>query len=129
MQGAADRGELNLRVFLRLNLALLGLSSAAAGLAATHAHALAPPALALTLAASLPAAAVAAAHYARSSGHALHPGPLLAVSGFQDAPHGDQAAHDGEVCVAITCSWGWGLHLRSLLSPLPVLQLVQLFIE
>ena len=97
VQGAADRGELNLRVFLRLNLALLGLSAAAAGLAATHAHALAQPALALTLAASLPAAAVAAAHYARSSGHALHPGPLLAVSArFRVALHSVVAAGESK---------------------------------
>jgi hypothetical protein len=78
-QGAADRSELNRRVFLRLNLGLLGLAGAAGGLLAGHAPALAPAALALGAAASLPALGVAAGHYARSSGHGLNPGPVLAA--------------------------------------------------
>lgn len=83
-QGAAERADLNRRVFQRLNLGLLTLAGSAAALEALYAPIFTPAGLAAGAAASLPALLVSAYHYHRTSGHGANPLPVLAVRPIAD---------------------------------------------
>ncbi len=78
-QGAAERQDLNKRVFQRLNLSMLTLAGGLAALEALHLSALTPGGAAIGAMASLPALLVAGVHYQRTSGHGLNPLPVLTV--------------------------------------------------
>ena len=83
-QGAAERADLNRRVFQRLNLGLLTLAGSAAALEALYAPIFTPGGLAAGAAASLPALLVSGYHYHRTSGHGANPLPVLAVRSTVD---------------------------------------------
>ena len=78
-QGAAERADLNRRVFQRLNLGLLTLAGTAAAMEALYLPIFTPAGLAAGAAASLPALLVSAYHFQRTSGHGANPLPVLAV--------------------------------------------------
>ena len=84
-QGAAERADLNRRVFQRLNLGLLTLAGSAAALEAMYMPIFTPAGLAAGAAASLPALLVSGYHYHRTSGHGANPLPVLAVRPTVDA--------------------------------------------
>ncbi|KAK9836152.1 hypothetical protein WJX81_005109 [Elliptochloris bilobata] len=78
LMGAAERQDLNRRVFQRLNLSLLALAGTAAALEALYLPIFTPAGLAAGAFVSLPALLVSAVHYQRTSGHGANPLPVLA---------------------------------------------------
>ena len=78
-QGAAERADLNRRVFQRLNLSMLALAGTAVALEALYLPAFTPAGAAAGVVATIPALLVSAVHYQRTSGHGLNPLPVLSV--------------------------------------------------
>ncbi len=113
-QGAAERQDLNKRVFQRLNLSMLTLAGGMAALEALHLSALTPGGAAIGAMASLPALLVAGVHYQRTSGHGLNPLPVLAVRAW-GACHVLRAVRQFMHTMPLTCSFAGAALRRTLL--------------